>query len=60
MTRHEVSPYATVMDDSQLTGRPIVLAGAGPYGGDVEIAEPGSLQRSTGKARRRVDNRPKD
>ena len=27
---------------------------------DVEIAEPGSLQRSTGKARRRVDNRPKD
>ncbi|MFZ2241377.1 MAG: phenylacetate--CoA ligase PaaK [Gordonia amarae] len=27
---------------------------------DVEIAEPGTLQRSTGKARRRVDNRPKD
>ena len=34
------SPYATVMDDSQLTGRPIVLAGAGPYGGDLEVAEP--------------------
>ena len=40
MTRHNVSPYATVMDDSQLTGRPIVLAGAGPYGGDLEIPEP--------------------
>jgi Ni/Fe-hydrogenase subunit HybB-like protein len=40
MTRHEVSPYATVMDDSQLTGRPIVLSGAGPYGGDLEVPEP--------------------
>ncbi|HUU36295.1 MAG TPA: hypothetical protein VMW48_19660, partial [Vicinamibacterales bacterium] len=40
MTRSDSSPYATVMDDSQLTGRPIVLAGAGPYGGDVEVAEP--------------------
>ena len=40
MTRHEASPYATVMDDSQLTGRPIVLKGAGPYGGDLEVAEP--------------------
>ena len=40
MTRHEASPYATVMDDSQLTGRPIVLAGAGPYGGDLEVPEP--------------------
>ena len=38
MTRHDVSPYATVMDDSQLTGRPIV-SGAGPYG-DLEIPEP--------------------
>lgn len=27
---------------------------------DVEIAEPGTLTRSTGKARRLVDNRPKD
>lgn len=27
---------------------------------DVAIAEPGTLQRSTGKARRLVDNRPKD
>ncbi|NDK88283.1 phenylacetate--CoA ligase [Gordonia desulfuricans] len=27
---------------------------------DVQIAEPGSLQRSTGKARRLIDNRPKD
>ncbi|WHU47844.1 phenylacetate--CoA ligase [Gordonia sp. L191] len=27
---------------------------------DVEIAEPGTLQRSTGKAKRLVDNRPKD
>lgn len=27
---------------------------------DVMIAEPGSLQRSTGKAKRLVDNRPKD
>jgi hypothetical protein len=35
-----MSPYATVMDDSQLTGRPIVVARAGPYGGDLEIAEP--------------------
>ena len=40
MTRHEASPYATVMDDGQLTGRPIVLAGAGPYGGDLEVPEP--------------------
>src|SRR5512134_3442858 len=40
MTRPEASPYATVMDDGQLTGRPIVLAGAGPYGGDLEVAEP--------------------
>ena len=40
MTRPEASPYATVMDDSQLTGRPIVLAGAGPYGGDLEVPEP--------------------
>ena len=40
MTRHDVSPYATVMDDSQLTGRPIVVPGAGPYGGDLEIPEP--------------------
>ena len=40
MTRHEASPYATVMDDSQLTGRPIVARGAGPYGGDLEVAEP--------------------
>ena len=40
MTRHEASPYATVMDDSQLRGRPIVLPGAGPYGGDLEIPEP--------------------
>ncbi|MCL4839797.1 MAG: hypothetical protein KJ058_17740, partial [Thermoanaerobaculia bacterium] len=40
MTRHDASPYATVMDDSQLTGRPIVVAGAGPYGGDLEIPEP--------------------
>ncbi|MEZ5283685.1 MAG: NrfD/PsrC family molybdoenzyme membrane anchor subunit [Vicinamibacterales bacterium] len=40
MTRPEASPYATVMDDSQLTGRPIVVAGAGPYGGDLEVAEP--------------------
>ena len=40
MTRPETSPYATVMDDSQLTGRPIVLAGSGPYGGDVEVPEP--------------------
>ena len=29
MTRHDASPYATVMDDSQLTGRPIVIPGAG-------------------------------
>ena len=35
-----MSPYATVMDDSQLTGLPIVVAGAGPYGGDLEIPEP--------------------
>ena len=40
MTRHEVSPYAPVMDDTQLTGRPIVLPGAGPYGGVREVAEP--------------------
>ncbi|MCG3193171.1 MAG: hypothetical protein DIJKHBIC_02421 [Thermoanaerobaculia bacterium] len=40
MTRHEMSPYATVMDDSQLTGQPIVLSGKGPFGGDVEIPEP--------------------
>jgi len=40
MTRPETSPYATVLDDSQLTGRPIVLAGAGPLGGDVEVSEP--------------------
>ena len=40
MTRHEASPYATVMDDRQLTGLPIVLPGAGPYGGDLEVPEP--------------------
>ena len=40
MTRPETSPYATVLDDRQLTGRPIVLAGAGPLGGDVEVPEP--------------------
>jgi len=34
------SPYATVMDDRQLTGRPIVLPGAGVFGGDEEIEEP--------------------
>ena len=34
------SPYATVTDDSQLTGRPIVIPGAGPFGGDEEIEEP--------------------
>jgi len=28
------------MDDGQLTGRPIVLPGAGPFGGDQEIDEP--------------------
>ncbi len=38
MTRS--SPYATVFDDSQLTGRPIVLPGSGPFGGDEEIDEP--------------------
>lgn len=35
-----LSPYATILDDSQLAGRPIVLPGAGPYGGDEEIDEP--------------------
>ena len=40
MTRPETSPYATVLDDRQLTGRPIVLAGAGPHGGDVEVTGP--------------------
>ena len=40
MTRPEASPYATVMDDGQLTGYPIVLKGAGPYGGDLEVPEP--------------------
>ena len=40
MTRHEASPWATVQDDSQLTGRPIVIVGAGPYGGDLEVPEP--------------------
>ncbi len=40
MTRPETSPYATVLDYRQLTGRPIVLAGAGPLGGDVEVSEP--------------------
>ena len=39
MTKREMSPYATVMDDSQLTGRPIVVPGAGPYGGDLEVPE---------------------
>ncbi len=34
------SLYATVKDDSQLTGRPVVLPGAGPFGGDEEIEEP--------------------
>ena len=40
MTRHSGSPYATIMDDSQLTGRPIVLEEGGPYGGAREIPEP--------------------
>ena len=40
MTRHEASPWVTVKDDSQLHGMPIVLAGAGPYGGDLEVEEP--------------------
>ena len=40
MTRHSESPYATVMDDSQLTGRPLVLEEDGPYGGGREIPEP--------------------
>jgi len=40
MTRHSESPYATVMDDSQLTGRPIVTEEGGPYGGVREIPEP--------------------
>ncbi len=40
MTTHSESLYATVMDDSQLTGGPVVREGAGPYGGDEEIAEP--------------------
>ncbi|HRS36633.1 MAG TPA: hypothetical protein P5199_09140, partial [Thermoanaerobaculia bacterium] len=35
-----MSPWATVQDDSQLTGRPLVVPGAGPYGGDLEIPEP--------------------
>ncbi len=34
------SPYATVTDDSQLTGYPVVVPGAGPFGGDEEIEEP--------------------
>jgi len=41
MTSHnQDSPYATVMDDSQLKGVPIVIEGGGPYGGDEFIAEP--------------------
>ena len=38
MTRPSL--YETVMDDSQLTGLPVVLPGEGPYGGDEEIEEP--------------------
>ncbi len=38
MTRPSL--YETVMDDSQLTGLPVVLPGAGPYGGDEEVPEP--------------------
>jgi len=34
------SLYATVMDDRGLTGRPVVLEGAGPYGGAEEVPEP--------------------
>jgi len=34
------SPYATVLDDRGLFGRPVVERGAGPCGGDVEIDEP--------------------
>ena len=34
------NPWATVMDDSQLTGEAIVVPGAGPYGGDLEVPEP--------------------
>ena len=40
MTTHSESLYATVMDDSELTGCPVVTEGAGPYGGDEEVAEP--------------------
>ena len=54
MTRHEVSPYATVMDDSQLTGLPIVLAGAGPYGGDLEIAAVGTGTRDDNRQARQL------
>lgn len=34
------SPYATIMDDSQLNGYPIVIKGGGPYGGDEYVEEP--------------------
>ena len=40
MTSREMSLYATVLDDSQLTGRPVVRAGQGAYGGDLEVDEP--------------------
>ncbi len=44
------SPYASVMDDSQLTGRPIVLPGAGPFGGEGAIIIGGHSQAESGGA----------
>ncbi len=34
------SPYAVYMNDSMLTGKPLVIEGAGPFGGDMFIPEP--------------------
>ena len=34
------SPYATILDDAGLSGRPIVTAGEGLFGGAVEVDEP--------------------
>jgi molybdopterin-containing oxidoreductase family membrane subunit len=39
-TAKDESLYASVMDDSQLTGLPIIKKGTGPFGGDELIHEP--------------------
>ncbi len=39
-TARSESLYATVAGDAQLKGVPVVLPGAGPYGGDEEVPEP--------------------